>query len=61
MEEPGEKYCRACLHNRTVPNLSEPIGKARWIKIEQAKKRLIYSLLRLRLPLPTPRAARTNL
>ena len=27
------------------------------MKIEQAKKRLIYSLLRLRLPLQTPRSA----
>jgi hypothetical protein len=56
-ESGDETYCRACLHNRTVPNLRDPVSQARWMKIEQAKKRLIYSLLRLRLPLQTPRSA----
>lgn len=51
------KYCRACLHNRTVPNLSDPVSKARWMKIEHAKKRLVYSLLRLRLPLFSSQSA----
>ena len=45
------------MHNRTVPNLRDPVGQARWMKIEQGKKRLIYSLLRLRLPLQTPQSA----
>jgi hypothetical protein len=46
-------YCRACEHNRTVPDLSDPINAARWQRIEEAKRRLIYTLLKLGLPLPT--------
>lgn len=52
--EEGEGFCRACRHNRTVPDLSDPANHARWQKIEVAKRRLIYSLLKLGLPLPLP-------
>lgn len=44
-------YCQACRHNRTVPDLGDPQQLRRWQKIEVAKHRLIYSLLRLGLPL----------
>jgi hypothetical protein len=44
------QLCRACALNRTIPNLSEPGGPEAWSKLERAKKRLIYSLLRLGLP-----------
>jgi hypothetical protein len=44
-------YCRACRHNRTVPDLSDPANVLRWCKLEVAKHRLIYTLLKLRLPL----------
>ncbi|NEX47058.1 zinc-binding metallopeptidase family protein [Pseudotabrizicola algicola] len=47
-------YCLACQHNRTVPDLSTPEHVALWIKIEAAKRRLVYSLLRLNLPRPLP-------
>jgi hypothetical protein len=46
-------YCAACRHNRTIPDLSVPAAVAAWQKIELAKHRLFYSLLRLRLPLIT--------
>ncbi|WP_058833620.1 zinc-binding metallopeptidase family protein [Luteimonas abyssi] len=46
-------YCRACRHNRTVPDLSNPDHHRAWQKIEAAKRRLFYTLLRLRLPTPT--------
>jgi hypothetical protein len=48
-----EQYCAACRHNRTIPDLSQPDNLRRWDKIESAKHRLFYSLLRLRLPLAT--------
>ena len=48
-----ESYCAACRHNRTIPDLSQPQNLTNWRKIEVAKHRLIYSLLRLRLPLAT--------
>jgi len=48
-----EPFCAACRHNRTIPDLSEPQNLARWRKIEIAKHRLFYTLLKLRLPLAT--------
>jgi hypothetical protein len=48
-----ETYCAACRHNRTIPDLSIPENLTRWRKIEVAKHRLFYTLLRLYLPRPT--------
>ncbi len=52
--EAGERYCRACRHNRTIPDISVPENHRDWQKIEEAKRRLFYSLIKLGLPLPTP-------
>jgi hypothetical protein len=49
--ESPDTLCRACRHNRTIPDLSDPAHLARWRKLELAKHVLFYSLLRLRLPL----------
>jgi hypothetical protein len=43
-------FCRACALNRTIPELSSPQNLDRWKRIEIAKHRLVYSLLRLNLP-----------
>jgi hypothetical protein len=51
--EAPEEFCAACRHNRTIPDLSQPHNLARWRKIEVAKHRLFYTLLKLRLPLVT--------
>jgi hypothetical protein len=48
-------YCKACSLNRTIPNLNRPEYAARWKKIEKAKHRLVYSLLRLKLPFESKR------
>jgi hypothetical protein len=47
------QYCLACRHNRTIPNLGVPDDLKRWRKLEFAKHRLLYTLLRLGLPLTT--------
>jgi hypothetical protein len=47
----NEDFCAACRHNRVVPDLSLPGNDVLWRKIETAKHRLFYSLLRLGLPL----------
>lgn len=47
----AEEFCAACRHNRTVPDLSVAGNDLLWRKIETAKHRLFYSLLRLKLPL----------
>ena len=49
----ADPYCRACRHNELVPDVDDPVALTQWQVIERAKKRLIYSLLRLRLPLAT--------
>jgi len=43
-------YCTACNLNHTIPNLNEAGHKEKWARIETAKHRLVYSLLRFRLP-----------
>lgn len=51
--ESGELFCRACRLNRTVPNIGDPGKLVLWRRMEAAKHRLIYSLLRLGLPVPS--------
>jgi hypothetical protein len=46
-------YCRACRHNRTIPDLTVPTVPERWGKIEAAKRRMFHTLIRLGLPLET--------
>jgi hypothetical protein len=48
-----EIFCAACRHNRTIPDLANPENLLHWRKIELAKHRLFYTLLKLRLPLTT--------
>ncbi len=43
--------CRACRHNRTIPDLSAPSVPTRWAKIEEAKRRLFHELIMLGLPI----------
>jgi hypothetical protein len=45
-----QRFCRACRLNEVIPNLSAPDAKAAWIKLEIAKRRLLYTLLGLGLP-----------
>lgn len=49
----GPVFCTACRHNETIPSLDNPDNLRRWQVIERAKKRFVYSLLRLGLPLKT--------
>jgi len=46
-----EQYCQACRYNRTIPDLSFQQNLQNWRKVETAKHRLFYTLLRLNLPL----------
>ncbi len=42
--------CVACRLNRTIPDLSVPGNAEKWRRIEVGKRRLVSSLLRLKLP-----------
>jgi hypothetical protein len=57
----GERYCLACRHNRTIPDLSQERNIELWRRIEVAKRRLFYSLLRLKLPLQTKAESQSGL
>jgi hypothetical protein len=49
--ESPRAFCDACRLNQTIPNLSIPEYLQRWQRLEAAKHRLIYGVLRLQLPL----------
>jgi hypothetical protein len=44
-------YCAACLLNEVVPDLADAHRRELWIDTERAKRRLIFTLLELGLPL----------
>lgn len=43
-------FCEACRLNKTIPDLSQPENHVLWLRTEAAKRRLLYSLYRLHLP-----------
>ncbi|MDX2079731.1 MAG: putative zinc-binding peptidase [Terrimicrobiaceae bacterium] len=45
-----EEFCVSCRLNRTIPDLTKPANVEAWAQLETAKRRLIYSLLQLALP-----------
>jgi hypothetical protein len=44
-------FCTACTLNRTIPDISKDEYRQRWTTIENAKHRLIYAILKMKLPL----------
>ncbi|MCH6236725.1 zinc-binding metallopeptidase family protein [Cognataquiflexum rubidum] len=50
-DEVSEQYCIACSLNRIIPDITKKEYYDRWKKIESAKHRLIYALLRWDLPI----------
>ena len=50
VEEP-DPFCISCRLNRIIPDLTEPKNRELWVKMEAAKRRLVYTLLKLKLPL----------
>jgi hypothetical protein len=50
----GGQYCASCSRNEVVPDLSDAQRRGLWILTERAKRRLIFTLLELALPLTGP-------
>src|SRR5690606_14850786 len=46
----GEAYCLSCRLTEVIPDLSEPKNRQAWAEVESAKRRLLYTLRALRLP-----------
>jgi hypothetical protein len=53
--EEAEEFCPSCDLNRTIPDLTVPGNEERWRALESAKRRLVYALKRLGLPLESKR------
>jgi hypothetical protein len=48
-------FCKACSLNKTIPNLLDYRNLPLWQMLENAKHRLVYSLLKLQLPIRNKR------
>jgi hypothetical protein len=48
----NERFCLSCRLNKTIPDLSVGANPERWKRLETAKRRLVYGLLALQLPIP---------
>ena len=46
-----QPLCLACRLNNVIPNLANPESRELWAGVETAKRRLVYTLSRLKLPL----------
>lgn len=49
-QEDAHPYCCSCRLNHIIPNLNDPQNLTLWYRIESAKRRLLYTLYMLRLP-----------
>jgi hypothetical protein len=45
------QFCDSCRLTEVIPDLSDPLNRQAWIEIESAKRRLVYTLFALKLPL----------
>ena len=59
--DPGEAFCLSCRLNQTIPNLNGPDRPHWWKQLEYAKRRLVYGLLRLGLPVAGKRESESGL
>jgi hypothetical protein len=46
----GSEFCRSCALSEVIPDLTDAANDAAWRRIEAAKRRLLYTLFALRLP-----------
>lgn len=51
-----ETLCSSCRLTRVIPDLTVPGNVEKWYRLELAKRRLVYTLMRLELPLATKAA-----
>jgi hypothetical protein len=51
----SEAFCVSCRLNEVIPDLKVAGNSERWLRLEMAKRRLIYTLFKLQLPVaPVP-------
>lgn len=49
-DDEDHAFCQACRLNQVIPDLTRPMHRLYWARIEAAKRRLIYELNVLELP-----------
>ena len=49
-DQPDQTYCRSCRLTHWIPPLDDVVNRKSWIQLEAAKRRLLYGLLQLGLP-----------
>ncbi len=49
----SEEYCLSCRLTEVLPPLQDEKRRKQWVRVEAAKRRLVYTLLDLGLPVPT--------
>jgi len=47
----SNELCQSCRLNVMIPNLEKPENLPLWYNMEQAKRRLLYTLMKLKLPI----------
>jgi hypothetical protein len=57
----SDAFCRACAFDQVIPELADPVAHEAWQHIERAKRRLLYTLFELGLPLETKAASARGL
>lgn len=55
--ENNGRYCKSCALTRTIPPLGIVRNMILWRRVEEAKRRLVYDIARLQLPLTSPTEA----
>ena len=54
-QDEQDAFCASCRLNEIIPDLSNERNLNSWARIERAKRRLVYSLIRLNLPIQNRR------
>jgi hypothetical protein len=44
--------CASCRTTRVIPNLADPANRVVWYRLEAAKRRLLFTLIELGVPIP---------
>jgi len=52
-ENIDDDLCLSCRHTSKIPDVSEKINRDRWARLERAKRRVLYAIIKLKLPLET--------
>lgn len=56
-----EDFCRSCRLNDVIPNLADDRRLKLWYEVEKAKRRLMFTLMRLGLSVKSKRDSKNGL